>query len=271
VPLEEPRSHRNRSERDGGAGVVAGIAYRSAARPLLEHGHEPQIDLFRARRIRAHTVEQRIPRLPIGQEREGAADLVLARHPRRHQQRLARREHVLDEGEVRHVRRADLVRRDVERLEKVDAASVPRRAEERGAPVRAVATKLAKLVVGELEFDEQRNDVLKPLLTVSRLLDDRVLISLAQAPLLELHGVSTGLDRRVYELLGDAEIAVVVETDLGDDVHRLLRADAPIGDTQYAFLDRHVAEACEGAAPTGLSAGLESHAKVRVSASSSVM
>ena len=43
--------------------------------------------------------------------------------------------------------------------------------------------------------------------------------------LLELHRIGAGIRRDVDELLGEVDVAVVVQADLGDDVDGLAAAD----------------------------------------------
>ena len=147
--------------------------------------------------------------------------------------------HVLDEREVGQIRRADLVGGEVAGLEEVDAAAIPRRAERGDSARRGSNEQLAELVVRQFELDQQRDDVLQSLLAVARLVDDLLAIGLAQLALLELDRVRARVDGGVDELLGDCQIAVVIDPDLGDHVAGLAAADAARSDLKRALSVGH--------------------------------
>ena len=100
--------------------------------------------------------------------------------------------------------------------------------------------QVAEVVVAQLELDQQRHDVLQPLLAGARLVDDLLPVRLGELAFLELHRVGAGGDGRVHELLRDGETAVVIQADLGNDVARLVGADAACADAQMAFPRAHV-------------------------------
>jgi hypothetical protein len=99
-----------------------------------------------------------------------------------------------------------------------------------------VRDQLREVGVRQLELGQQWDDVLQPLLAVARLLEDRLLVQVGEAPLLELDGVRPRLRRRVDQPLGQREVAVVVEADLGDDEAGLVGADAAASDRQRFLL-----------------------------------
>jgi hypothetical protein len=57
--------------------------------------------------------------------------------------------------------------------------------------------------------------------------------------LLELHGLRAGGDGDIHELLGDLDVSVVVDADLTDHVHGLVRADEVIPDGHGGELISH--------------------------------
>src|SRR5258708_15984315 len=94
-------------------------------------------------------------------------------------------------------------------------------------------------MVRHIESDAQRGDVLQALLTVAPLSYNLFVVGHLQLPLLEFHRVGAALDRGIHELLGDREIAVVVDADLGDDVTRLAGPDPARADVEDALRWRH--------------------------------
>ncbi len=173
------------------------------------------------------------------QEGQRPSHFLFRRHSRREQHRFAGRRDVLDERKIREVRRSDLVSREVAGFEKIDARAIPRRAHCRNLPRSAVIEQLAELVVAQLEFDQQRNDVLQSLLAVPRLVDDLFPVGFPEFALLELDRVRACVDRRIDELLRDVEIAVVIDADFGDHVAWLPRTDAAGPDVEDPFSLQH--------------------------------
>ena len=122
-------------------------------------------------------------------------------------------------------RRRDLVRDDAEVLEERDARHVPRRREPLEPAQQRVVADLDVLVAAELDAVA----VLEVGHRAPRRLARHVAHVLGRGDLgralLELHRVRAGVGRDVDEPLGELDVAVVVEADLGDDIGGAAAAD----------------------------------------------
>ena len=181
--------------------------------------HRAQVhDLWR-RRVDRRAAQQRHALVPLVRGRaEGILDLAVDRHARGEDQRDARGGRPADQRQVDDLEGGDLHGRDAEPGQLIDRVVVERSREEVDATSAGV--------LGQLRLPVARQgDRLQQLLRGAIVLQILELRGLGRVDRcarvgLELHRVATGIGRRVDQLAGDIEVAVVVGAGLGDHVTR---------------------------------------------------
>jgi hypothetical protein len=91
-----------------------------------------------------------------------------------------------------------------------------------------VVEQRAQVVGVELEPGEQVEHVLRAEVLVRGVESAAVAVQRRQVTHLELHGVGPGRGGRLHELASEFHAAVVVDADLGDHPHRVVRADRSV-------------------------------------------
>ena len=226
VLLDHARAEHVRDERHRDPVLVVGEPdddVREALAVRLDHAQVQLVGLARVRRRALHEAELRVDRQD-GVER--ALDVLDRAAAGREEDRLAERGHVPEQRSVHEVGRGDLERGHVELGEEVRARLVEDGAEERDA---LLARELAKLEPG-CGVQLERLAVLAVrraegvLVVVGRVVE-RARVERAVVALLELDRVDAALLRRVDQRLRLLDVSLVVVTDLGDDVRRLVVGD----------------------------------------------
>gem|GEM_PF-4065765 len=228
----ENSCHERRREAD----FVTAVPHRKVPVSLPERPDCPEVELVVLGRVGRDGVKNHESHT-VREDRDGSVDLLLRAHPRREDDRPPLRHRVLQEPGVRQGRRSDLVARRLELIDEVDAPLVPARSEPLDSVLLAVGIDLLVLLVPELE----------PSLEVTVRRTERVLpgpfellggVHHVDVALLELDRVAASRNRRVDETLGDTHIAIVVDADLGHNVHRMVVSDHAVTDLNFSHLRR---------------------------------
>ena len=213
-------------DRRGDPRFVARVADRNAI-ALAHQRNRAEVQLLVVGRIGAAGVQQD---QVVGAEHvDRVIDLLERAHARGEDDRLAGGSGVTQQVVVGQRGRRDLVARRREAVDEVDRLLVPARREPRDLAGAAVRVDLLVVVVVELE----------PALQVAVGRAERALSGLGQLlgrvddvdrALLELDRIAPGGDGDADQPLGQVDVAVVVDADLGDHVARLSISDGPIAD-----------------------------------------
>ncbi len=124
--FNDARSERHGGHGDRNAHRVIRKAHRTieTARQL---GNREQVRFVRRRRVGARTLQQRnLLRSRSARRFDRFRDFVLARHARRHYQRLPGASHLLDQADVHQLKRRHFMRRNIHPFEKIDGRIVER-------------------------------------------------------------------------------------------------------------------------------------------------
>ena len=247
VLLHDVRPACHGGHRNVDAAFVPGVPHGAPAE-LREPVHVRDVEVLVRRGVGGLALQQgeRCAHLP--QHGHGVQDLVLAGHPRGHDQRHTAGARVAQQPVVGEVRGGDLERGDPVLRQHLHGGRVPRRAQGVDVPGPAVLEHLEHLRGVQREPGQQVQRVLDP-----QVLSVRGRSGLAvegvQVPQLELHGVRAGLLGEVHEVLGERHGAVVVVADLRDQQRRVPRAHRVPADAQLA--PARLAHRLRGTTPHG--------------------
>ena len=215
VLLDDAGAERDGCDGDVEAALVPGVAHGRLG-DLGEPGQVGEVDVLEGGRVGRLAVQEGVCDPGATDEVDGLADLTLGRHAGRDDHRRAAGGHVAQQGVVGHVGGRDLERRHAVIDEPVHADRVPGGAHDLDADVAAVVEDLEELVGLEVVLREQVEGVLRAEVLAAGA-GSALAVERLHVTQLELHDVGARLDREVDELLGQRDVALVVDADLRDE------------------------------------------------------